>query len=77
MVRVLGVACWAVLVSACAGGRGLLAMDDEWCEQHDYPPRHCVVPADVSWDQERLKRQDSGCPTAVFVAPNGDLEMCP
>jgi hypothetical protein len=29
-----------------------------------------------SWDQSNLKAHDSGCPTAVFVAPNGDLEQC-
>ena len=30
-----------------------------------------------SWDQENLKRHDSGCPTAIFIAPNGVLEQCP
>jgi len=29
-----------------------------------------------SWDQENLKRKDSGCPTAVFIAPGGDLKQC-
>lgn len=29
-----------------------------------------------SWDQENLKRNDHGCPTAVFIAPNGDLQQC-
>lgn len=29
-----------------------------------------------SWDQENLKRNDRGCPTAVFVAPEGNLEQC-
>jgi hypothetical protein len=31
----------------------------------------------ASWDQENLKRNDHGCPTAVFVAPNGELIQCP
>lgn len=30
-----------------------------------------------SWDQENLKRYDRGCPTAVFIAPQGELEQCP
>jgi len=30
-----------------------------------------------SWDQENLKRHDSGCPTAIFDAPNGNLRLCP
>lgn len=29
-----------------------------------------------SWDQENLKRNDAGCPTAVYVAPGGNLEQC-
>jgi hypothetical protein len=32
--------------------------------------------ADQSWDQANLKRNDRGCPTAIFVAPGGDLEQC-
>jgi hypothetical protein len=32
--------------------------------------------ARYSWDQENLKRYDVGCPTAVYVAPGGDLEQC-
>jgi hypothetical protein len=39
------------------------------------------VPADThnpsqSWDQGNLKRNDDGCPTAVFVAPRGELVQC-
>jgi hypothetical protein len=30
-----------------------------------------------SWDQENLKRNDHGCPTAVFIAPDGNLVQCP
>lgn len=29
-----------------------------------------------SWDQDNLKRYDMGCPTAVFIAPGGDLVQC-
>jgi hypothetical protein len=30
----------------------------------------------VRWDQEFLKRTDVGCPTAIFIAPNGVLQQC-
>jgi hypothetical protein len=30
-----------------------------------------------SYDQERLKANDHGCPTAIYVAPNGVLTQCP
>ena len=29
-----------------------------------------------SWDQENLKKNDHGCPTAIFVAPGGELKQC-
>lgn len=29
-----------------------------------------------SWDQENLKANDSGCPTAIYIAPRGRLELC-
>jgi hypothetical protein len=29
-----------------------------------------------SWDQANLKAHDKGCPTAIFVAPNGNLVQC-
>lgn len=29
-----------------------------------------------SWDQENLKRNDHGCPTAIFIAPDGNLIQC-
>ncbi len=29
-----------------------------------------------SWDQANLKRHDIGCPTAIFVAPQGKLVQC-
>jgi hypothetical protein len=33
-------------------------------------------PRAQSFDQENLKLRDSGCPSAVFVAPNGELQQC-
>lgn len=30
-----------------------------------------------SWDQENLKRNDSGCPTGIYDAPGGILRLCP
>lgn len=38
---------------------------DVWCQ------------AGGSWDQENLKRNDHGCPTAIFIAPEGNLIQCP
>lgn len=29
-----------------------------------------------SWDQANLKAHDSGCPTAIYVAPGGNLVQC-
>ena len=37
----------------------------------------CAHTCTQSWDQENLKRNDHGCPTAIFIAPNGVLEQCP
>jgi hypothetical protein len=31
---------------------------------------------DLNWAQDNLKRNDAGCPTAVFVAPHGELVQC-
>ncbi len=38
----------------------------------------CTIhhPESQSWDQGNLKRNDRGCPTAVFIAPNGNLVQC-
>ena len=33
-------------------------------------------PKAESWDQENLKRNDHGCPTAIFIAPGGVLTQC-
>lgn len=35
-----------------------------------------LVRNDQSWDQENLKKNDRGCPTAIFIAPNGNLKQC-
>ena len=34
-------------------------------------------PRSESWDQENLKKDDHGCPTAIFTAPDGVLRQCP
>ena len=34
-------------------------------------------PESQSWDQQRLKANDHGCPTAIFIAPQGELIQCP
>lgn len=44
--------------------------------QHHESQRTQHDPAQ-SWDQANLKKDDHGCPTAVFIAPNGVLEQCP
>ena len=38
----------------------------------------CKAPHDPrqSWDQEHLKRHDVGCPSAVYIAPDGELQQC-
>jgi hypothetical protein len=48
-------------------GCSVAGPDDVWCRP---------APSQ-SWDQENLKKNDHGCPTAVYVAPNGVLELCP
>jgi hypothetical protein len=35
-----------------------------------------VIDRSFSWDQQTLKANDSGCPASVYVAPNGNLELC-
>lgn len=34
-------------------------------------------PAAASWDQENLKRHDTGCPESIYTAVNGELIQCP
>jgi hypothetical protein len=41
-------------------------------QSHNLPHRD----PSASWDQSNLKLHDNGCPTAIFVAPNGELTQC-
>lgn len=41
------------------------------------PSEHVERTAAQSWDQENLKANDKGCPTAIFIAPGGSLVQCP
>jgi hypothetical protein len=41
-------------------------------QAHNLPHRD---PAQ-SWDQGHLKQNDHGCPTAIFIAPDGELRQC-
>ena len=43
---------------------------------HEQPEGLPHRPAAQSYDQENLKRDDIGCPTAVYVAPQGNLIEC-
>lgn len=61
-----------LVMQGCSCDGGLKNMSDDWCDKHDLPP---LIPSQ-SWDQENLKRNDHGCPTAIYVAPNGNLEQC-
>jgi hypothetical protein len=36
-----------------------------------------TAPKSMSWDQENLKQNDHGCPTAIYDAPDGNLRLCP
>lgn len=84
-----GVAFWAPLfLTGCQTltDAGLFAMSDAWCAKHPTASaarcsdpgemRYGSLPAAQSWDQENLKKLDRGCPTAVYDAPNGKLELC-
>lgn len=68
----------ALLLTGCASS-GFYNMSDSWCDGHKQAsvnrcPDH--IPSQ-SWDQETLKRNDHGCPTAIYVAPGGELTQCP
>jgi hypothetical protein len=45
------------------------------CDTH--PSGWCRHYSAQSWDQEHLKARDSGCPTAIYDAPGGNLRLCP
>jgi len=75
----VGVLAIAVLVytTGCASS-GLYDMSDQWCDAHpEASPARCKRDHTQSWDQETLKRHDTGsCPTAIYTAPGGTLEQC-
>jgi hypothetical protein len=51
----------AALVAICAGRHGTV-------DRHQ---------GEASWDQGALKKGDTGCPTSIYDAPRGMLELCP
>jgi hypothetical protein len=63
----------------CASN-GLLAMSDEWCAVHpEASPTRCVRDHTFLWDQGHLHSTAAGsglCPTAIYVAPDGNLALC-
>lgn len=77
MLIATGVVLMAIALSGCATleNAGLYAKTDEWCAKHPEAPKRNCARAD-SWDQENLKRHDKGCPTAIYVAPEGNLTLC-
>jgi hypothetical protein len=54
-------------IAGCAE-TGLKHDSPDWYRQHRQDWE--------SWDQEHLKANDHGCPSAVFIAPGGDLIEC-
>lgn len=75
------VAAAALIISFGCASSGLYAMSDKWCMAHpNAPASHCAKVwfplKSQSWDQENLKKNDSGCPTAIYDAPNGNLRLC-
>jgi hypothetical protein len=69
----------AVFFTTCAGcSMGIAQMSDDWCGAHaDAGPYRCADHnPSQSWDQANLKRNDHGCPTAIYIAPGGNLEQC-
>jgi hypothetical protein len=41
-------------------------------QSHNLPHRD----PSASWDQSNLKLHDNGCPTAIYIAPGGELKQC-
>ncbi len=65
-----------IYLTACAAHHEVNDCPKGW---HRYQGEQGVTcsSAAASWDQENLKRNDRGCPSSVFVAPNGaDLVQC-
>lgn len=72
-----------LMLAGCASS-GFYNMSDSWCESHPGASEnrcpgntHKHLSASQSWDQENLKKNDHGCPTAIYVAPDGVLQQCP
>ncbi len=64
----------ATVAALCISGCAWLPPINSRCADEDAcAARH--EPGE-SWDQGNLKRNDSGCPTAIYRAPGGHLEQC-
>lgn len=46
------------------------------CQYGEHPGDTACTSAQ-SWDQANLKRNDIGCPHAIYDAPGGNLRLCP
>jgi hypothetical protein len=57
----------ALAVGGCSTDRGDVRYSLELAQHVD--PR-------FNWSQEALKRQDYGCPSAIYIAPDGVLTQC-
>ena len=68
-----------LLLAGCNCSGGLLNMCDEWCQKHTAAQSSdsAELSHTLDWNQENLKRNDSGCPTAIYVNQNGVLALCP
>jgi hypothetical protein len=53
----------------------VLSKATTYCQYGEHPG-DAACTSGQSWDQENLKRNDRGCPTAIYTAPNGNLELC-
>lgn len=73
-MRISLLCCALISLSGCAS---FLAMADGCEPKWTLGPCKPERPKSMSWDQDNLKRQDYGCPTAIYVAPGGNLEQCP
>jgi len=63
----------AIFVLMLLGVGFLLGSALTGCAEPALPHR----PLYESWDQERLKAADHGCPSSVYIAPHGELIQCP
>lgn len=74
-----------IVLGGCSSLPPVTSMSDDWCAKHpNAGPKRCTKSTETdfngdkvySWDQENLKRNDHGCPTAIYVAPGGKLQQC-